>query len=71
MCVAIPMKLVSIEGTAGKAEIQGVARNVALDLVPEAKLGDYVIVHAGYAIQLLDEQAAGETLALIAEVFRE
>jgi hydrogenase expression/formation protein HypC len=62
------MKLVSIEGSAGKAELDGVARRVALDMVPNAKVGDYVLVHAGYAIQALDEQAAEEQLAMVREV---
>jgi hydrogenase expression/formation protein HypC len=68
MCLGIPMKLVSVEGASGKAEQGGVRRAVALDLVPEAKEGDYVIVHAGYGIQILDEAAAQETLALLAQI---
>jgi hydrogenase expression/formation protein HypC len=68
MCLGIPMKLVSVEGNAGKAEQAGVRRTVALDLVPGAKVGDYVIVHAGYGIQILDEEAAQETLALLAQL---
>lgn len=62
------MRLIFVEGPVGKAELEGVAREVMLDLVPDAKVGDYVIVHAGYAIQTLDEQAARETLALLAEL---
>jgi len=68
MCLAIPMKLVAVDGGRGKAEIDGVRREVMLDLVPEAREGDYVIVHAGYAIQTLDEASARETLATLAEV---
>ena len=71
MCLGIPMKLVSKEGNTGKAELDGVRRTVALDLLPEAKLGDYVIVHAGYGIQILDEDAARETLELLAQIERE
>jgi hydrogenase expression/formation protein HypC len=68
MCLGIPMKLVSKEGSTGKVELEGVRRNVALDLLPEAEIGDYVIVHAGYGIQVLDEQAAQETLDLLAQI---
>jgi hydrogenase expression/formation protein HypC len=62
------MRLTHVEGREGKAEIDGVSRKVALDLVPDAKLGEYVLVHAGYAIQVLDEASARETLQLLAEV---
>jgi hydrogenase expression/formation protein HypC len=62
------MRIVEVEGAAGTVETSGVRRQVALDLAPEARVGDWVIVHAGYAIQVLDEEAAAETLALLAEV---
>jgi hydrogenase expression/formation protein HypC len=68
MCLGIPMKLESVEGRTGLAALDGVARKVALDLVPDARVGDFVIVHAGYAIQILDEQSAQETLELLAEI---
>jgi hydrogenase expression/formation protein HypC len=67
MCLGIPMRLVTVEGAVGTADIDGVSRPVMLDLVPGAAAGDYVIVHAGYAIQTLDETEAKETLALLAE----
>jgi len=66
VCLGIPMKLVRVDGTVGTAEVDGVSRKVMLDLLPEAAVGDYVIVHAGYAIQSLDEKEAKETLALLA-----
>ena len=68
MCLGVPMKLRSVQGRVGQAELDGVTRKVALDLVPAAREGDYVIVHAGYAIQVLDEQSAKETLELLAQV---
>ncbi len=68
MCVAVPMQLLAVDGLMGRAELQGVRREVMLDLVPDAKPGEYVIVHAGYAIQVLDEVAARETLALLAQL---
>jgi hydrogenase expression/formation protein HypC len=71
MCVAVPMKLVSIDGHVGRAETGGVTRRVLLDLVPSARIGDFVLVHAGYAIETLDEKAAEETLRLIREAYGE
>jgi hydrogenase expression/formation protein HypC len=62
------MKLVAVEGTAGVAESSGVRYRVRLDLVDEAELGSYVLVHAGFAIQVVDEEEARETLDLIAEL---
>ena len=69
MCLGVPMKLTSVEGREGKAVLDGVSRRVGLDLVPTAQVGDYVIVHAGYAIQILDEAEAKETLDLLAQAF--
>ncbi len=65
MCLGVPMRLTSIEGREGKAELDGIARKVALDLVPDVGIGDYVLIHAGYAIQVLDEKSALETLELL------
>jgi len=69
MCLAIPGKLVSINGETGIVESGGVRREVGLQLVPEAKVGDYVLLHAGFAIQVVDEKEAAETLALLEELF--
>ncbi len=68
MCLAIPMKLVERREFDGTADSNGVALGVSLMLVPEAKLGDYVLVHAGYAISTVDEEEALRTIALIEEV---
>lgn len=68
MCLAIPARVMSVEG--GKANVdfgQGVLREVNVSLV-EAKVGDYVLVHAGYAIQVLEEKEAQETLRLWNEI---
>ena len=64
MCLAIPAKIMSLAGEKAQVDFgQGVLREVNVSLV-EAKLGDYVLVHAGYAIQLLEEKEALETLSL-------
>ena len=65
MCLAIPMRLVEIAGTTGVAEVDGVSRQVRLDLLPEVSLGDYVLIHAGLAIARVDQDYARETLALL------
>jgi hydrogenase expression/formation protein HypC len=68
MCLAIPALIRSIEGYRAEVEIGGVKRVVSLQLVPEAKIGDYVLIHTGYAISVVDEEEAQETLKLLAEL---
>ena len=65
MCLAVPMKLIKIEGTKGIAELGNLQREIGLLLVENANVGDYVIVHAGYAIQILDEEDALKTISLL------
>jgi len=68
MCLAIPAKVVSVEEDKAKVDFgEGVLREVNVALV-NAKIGDYVLVHAGYAIQVLDEKEALETLRLWSEI---
>ncbi len=64
MCLAIPMELKERSDLDGVVEIDGVRRNVSLALVPEASLGDYVLVHAGFAIACVDRAEALETIDL-------
>ena len=68
MCLAVPVKIVSIDGDAAETEIAGVRRRVSLVLTPEAKAGDYVLLHTGYAIGVVDEAEAEETLKLLEEI---
>lgn len=69
MCLAIPAQVKGVDETTrmGTVDIMGVTREVALDLVPNVAVGDFVLVHAGYGIQIIDEEAAQETLDLIRE----
>ena len=61
MCLAVPLKLVSVEGKNGVGEFEGIGRRVRLDFVPAALPGDYVLVHAGFAIEIVQaEQAEAE-----------
>jgi len=68
MCLAVPLRIVRIEGTMAEVELGGVLRQVSLVLTPEVQVGDYVLVHTGFAISRLDEREAQETLALFAEL---
>ena len=65
MCLAIPMRLIEIDGVTGVAEVDGVTRAVRLDLLPEVALGDYILIHAGLAIARVDPDYAQETLSLL------
>jgi hydrogenase expression/formation protein HypC len=68
MCLAIPAKVVELKESTAKVDFgEGVLRDVNVTLV-EAKVGEYVLVHAGYAIQVLDRKSAEETLQLWKEV---
>lgn len=64
MCLAIPMKVVSIEKEFATVEVTGVKRKVSIQMLPNIKSGDYIIVHAGFAIQRVDEKQARETLKI-------
>jgi len=68
MCLGIPMRLVERRGIKGIAESGGVRREVSLLLVPEAKEGDYVVVHAGFAISVIDEEEARRTLDILRQL---
>ena len=69
MCVAVPGKITAVSGANAEVDFSGVRRSVSLDLVPDAKKNDYVLVHAGFAIQILSQRDAEETLKVFQEVF--
>lgn len=68
MCLAVPLKILSVEGNKARAEAGGVAREIRVDFIPGAAVGDYVIVHAGFAIERLSERQALEDQQAFAEV---
>ena len=68
MCLAVPMKLVERDGEHGVGDTDGVRTRVMLTLTPEAEVGDYLIVHAGYALSIMDESDARETERLLHQV---
>jgi hydrogenase expression/formation protein HypC len=65
MCLAIPSRVVEINQNSGVTDTDGVRRVVSLVLVDDVKVGDYVILHAGYAIQKIDEASAAEALQVL------
>jgi hydrogenase expression/formation protein HypC len=68
MCLAVPGRVIEIDGTTARVDFGGVTREANLTLVPEAAVDSYVLVHAGFAIQVLDEHEAEETLNLFREL---
>ena len=68
MCLAIPARVVVLNGLEATVDLGGVRKTISIALVPEAQLEDYVIVHVGHAIGLIDPEEARLTLALFAEL---
>ena len=67
MCLAIPSKIIRIDGDMGTVDVDGVKRDVSLLMIEEPRLGEYVIVHAGFAIHRIDETVAMESLQILKE----
>jgi hydrogenase expression/formation protein HypC len=67
MCLGVPARVIKIENNIAKVDFGGATRSINISLV-DVKVGDYVIVHAGYAIQVLDKKSAEETLQLFREI---
>jgi len=68
MCLAVPARIMEITGDRAIADFGGVKREIAISLLEDVKVGDYVIVHTGFAIETLDEEEAVETLRLWKEI---
>ncbi len=68
MCLAIPAKIIKIDDNMGTIDMEGTEREVSLLLLEDPKIGDYVIVHAGFAIHKIDETAAMESLKVLREM---
>jgi len=68
MCLAIPVMITKIEGKEAEIDIGGISRRISVWLTPEVKVGDYVLLHTGYAISVLDQTEAEETLRLFEEI---
>lgn len=68
MCLAIPVRILSVKDDTAVGEVGGVEREVSVMMTPGVKTGDYVIVHAGFAIQVVDRREAEENLKVFAEM---
>jgi len=68
MCLGIPMEVKKIEGKFAQVQARSLKRKVNIQMLPSLRTGDYVIVHAGFAIQRLDPERARETLEMIDEI---
>jgi hydrogenase expression/formation protein HypC len=68
MCLSIPAKVLSIEGNLAEVSIGGSTTKASLQLVEDVKVGDYVLLHTGFAIEKIDEKEAAETMRLIKEI---
>ena len=69
MCLAIPAKVIAIESNGmAEVDIEGVRQKASVELVPEAELGSYVLIHAGFALSVLDADEAEETLDIFRRV---
>ena len=68
MCLAVPARVLTLDGQEAEVELGGVRRHISVMLTPEVRVGQYVLLHAGFAINVLDEQEAQETLRLFEEL---
>jgi hydrogenase expression/formation protein HypC len=68
MCLALPMRITAVDGARATIAVEGLQQQCSLMLVPGAGVGDYVLVHAGFAISVLDEVEAQETYDLLREI---
>jgi hydrogenase expression/formation protein HypC len=65
MCLSVPGRVVEIQNNMARVEVGGVIRDVSMDVCPDVVVGEYVLIHTGFAIQKLDEKEALETLDLL------
>ncbi|HIQ06427.1 MAG TPA: HypC/HybG/HupF family hydrogenase formation chaperone [Anaerolineae bacterium] len=68
MCLAVPAKILSIDGFTAEVDFGGVHRQISLQLLPEAQVGDYVLIHTGFAIGVVDPEEARMTLEMLREM---
>jgi len=68
MCLAVPALIRSIDGQIAEVDMGGTTHRASLMMVPEAKVGDYVLLHTGYAIQIIDQEEALKTLRIFEEM---
>jgi len=70
MCLAIPARIIKIESNEADVDLAGIIRHISIYLTPDARVGDYVLIHTGYAISILNQNEAEKTLTLFQEIAR-
>ena len=68
MCVAVPALIISLDGMIAEVDVEGVRRKTSIYLTPKANVGEYVLIHAGFAIRVMDVAEARETIALLKDI---
>ncbi len=68
MCLAVPAQIIELSGTSATVDMLGTQQRASTRLIPDAQVGDYILVHAGFGIQVVDPAEAAETLELIAQM---
>ncbi|QNB46004.1 HypC/HybG/HupF family hydrogenase formation chaperone [Thermanaerosceptrum fracticalcis] len=68
MCLAVPLKVIKVTGTMAIAELEGISKEISIALTPEVNVGDWVLVHAGYAIHRIDYEEARKTIRFLEEL---
>lgn len=68
MCLGIPGRIIEMRGLKARVDVAGVKKEISLKLLDGARIGDYVIVHAGFAIERLDEEKAARTISMVKEI---
>ncbi|MDF2881779.1 MAG: HypC/HybG/HupF family hydrogenase formation chaperone [Clostridiaceae bacterium] len=68
MCLGIPLKIIQIDGKEAVGEINNISKKIRIDFVPQVKIGDFVMVHAGFALDLMEEEEAKETIDILNDV---
>jgi len=68
MCLAVPVQVLSLDGHEAEVDFSGVRRRISVVLTPDVRVGDYVILHTGFAISILDQEEAQQTLKLLQEL---
>ena len=71
MCLGVPMQITELRDDKAVAQLGGVLREISLMLIEDVHIGDYVLVHAGFGMSIIDEETANETIALLEEKYRE
>jgi hydrogenase expression/formation protein HypC len=70
MCLAIPVRIAELKGDMAVGEVGGIEREISVMMTPGVKVGDYAVVHAGFALQVVDQQEAEENLRILTEMAR-